>query len=130
MGVRYPGLGSNAITNTTITTTAETIVATLPALNLAIDYEMVLLFWYAVLTTGAGTTALTARLRRGSTATGTAVNTPTAIAASASTAVNLAGSYIDTPGIVASQQYVLTLQATGASGNATVADVCISAICL
>jgi hypothetical protein len=130
MGVRFVSNGNNTIVNTTVTTTTETVVATTPATNLTLDYQQVLLFWYFVFTTGAATTALTVRLRRGTTISGTLLNVATSTPVSASSAYYLSGCYTDIPGIVAEQQWSITIQAAGATGNGTVNDACIALIAL
>jgi len=93
-----------------------------------LDNAVALLWWEAVITLTAGTTAVTYRLRRGTTATGTLVNVAQAITVTASTTIKHSGHYIDTAGIVAGQQYSLTAQMTAAAANSTVNDGCISVL--
>ncbi len=59
-------------TDVTIVTTAETVVATLAGITTPRKVNITLRGW-AQVTTGAATTALTARVRRGTTIAGTLV---------------------------------------------------------
>ena len=128
MGVHQPSSSSNTLLNQPIVTTAETVVLTSPSLNPSLDNALVLIFWEVVFTLTAGTTAITARLRRGTTTGGTLINVAQAVTVTASTTVRMAGCYFDTPGVVASQQWSLTLQATAAAANTTVNDGSITAL--
>ena len=127
MGVRQAQTVSNTITNANVVTTTETVIATLPPLSPTQDNSTVLINWLAALTTGASTTALQFRLRRGTTVAGTQVGQTYQINVVASAAQFYAGFYFDIPGVIAGQQYVLTVQQVGASTNASVQDVCIGA---
>lgn len=129
MGVRFPGLSSTTITNSALVTTAETIICTLPPISLALDFQALLLFWWMSIGVGASTTAVVFRLRRSTLITGTPifVSAPQP-AIAASTNGSFSGVYPDTPGAVAGQQYVLTAQQTGATGNGGIFDVCLAAL--
>ncbi len=130
MGVRFPSVSSNTILNSPIVTSAETVVVTTPPLNLALDFAQILLFWYIVLTVGAAGNAIIPRLRRGTTIAGTLVNVAFNQTAVAGNIVASSGSYADTPGAVAGQQYSLTMQVNAATANSTVQDVSLIAFAL
>jgi hypothetical protein len=81
---------------------------------------------YAQLTTGTGTTAVTARIRRGTATSGTLVNEANAETigpAAGSTAPYFAMITEQRP--TSSLQYSLTLSQTGASGNGSALQACI-----
>jgi hypothetical protein len=130
MGVRFPSQASNAILNQPIVTTAQTICCITPPINLPLDFALVLILWYYVVTLGASTNSVTVRIHRGTTTAGAVLNTPTNFAATASTIVSSSGCYFDTPGAVANQQYSLDIAQVGATGNATVNDVAMLAFVL
>src|SRR2546423_5725345 len=130
MGVRFPSVASTAILNSPIITTAETVIVTTPALNLPFDGAQVLLFIYCVITLTAGTSAFTPRLRRGTTTGGTLINVAQAITVTASTTFEYSSWYPDSPGVVAEQQWSLTMTMTAAGANSTVQDVALVAMCL
>lgn len=107
--------------NTTIVTTTETIVATLSGINTDQGGRRVILNGMVELTTGASTTAVVLRIRRGATITDTVIGT-----ADTDTIIGAAGStdpYVieetDNIGEVNNLTYVLTVQQTGATGNGT-----------
>lgn len=109
----------NTTTAVPVVTTAETALVTLPAITLqagnAVDLLSELDF-----TTGASTTAVTIRVRRGVDTTGTVVATIGPIAAAASTRINLPIVTSDVQNVdVAGQQYTVTVQQTAATGNGT-----------
>lgn len=130
MGVRLGSSSSNTILGSPIVTTAETVIFTTPPVNLVQDNALILVFWEAVITLTAGTTACTFRLRRGTTTAGALVNVAQAITVTASTTIKFSGVYQDTPGIVAAQQYSLSATMTAAAANSTVNDGCIAAVVL
>lgn len=114
-------LSSPIAANTNIPTTTETIVAQLDGVTTDGASRRVELNGLVDLTTGAGTTAVVLRIRRGTTITGTVVGT-----ADTDTIIGAAGSTdpyaiqeIDTPGDVNNLSYVLTVQQTGATGAGT-----------
>lgn len=131
MGVRFPSVASTAIVNATLVTTAETVVATTPPLNLPLDFALVFLLFYFNGTTGATVTGVQYRLRRGTTVAGALV--PAAFGSlivGAAAQMTSSSFYVDTPGAVAGQQYSLTLTQVGATGNGSMTDVCIAAFVL
>jgi hypothetical protein len=95
-------------TNTTVVTTAETIVATTPAISTPSPDTPVTISGVLSMTYGTGTTAVTVQVRRGTTVSGTLVGEANA------------WNVTDTPGDVAGQSYVITVTQTGATANGTV----------
>lgn len=109
-------------TDATVTTTTEKIVAQIDNVSVPRPGAKVRLFGSIVITTGTNTTALTPRWRRGTTITDTVVGESNArqVAAAAGSTEELAHSVEDTPGEIAKQSYVLTVQQTAASADGTV----------
>lgn len=106
--------------NTTVTTTTETVVATLTGVTTPRKSTIQLMGWLQV-TTGGSTTALTPRIRRGTDITGTLVCEATAVelaaAAGSEEEISIAG---EDPSVdLQNATYVLTIQATAAAANAT-----------
>lgn len=127
MGVRNASASTVTPLNQPIVTVAETVCLTTGPLGLVYDNAEVLLEWFVIVALTAGTTAITARLRRGASATSTVVDVPTAVTVTASTTVRISGCYRDLPGVAAGLQYSLTLQMTAAGANSTVNDGCLIA---
>jgi hypothetical protein len=130
MGVRNASVSSNTLVATTIVTTAETVMLTTPPINQPIDNALILLFWEVEISLSAASTAVQFRIRRGTTTSGTLVNALSNTTVTAATVIRFCGHYIDTPGIVAGQQWSLSAAVLSASGNSTVQDGCISALVL
>jgi len=128
-GVRFPAVDSQAIVTVNFQN-AEVALVTNPPFTPSFDGSRIFLIWYLAVTLGTGFTNLTLRVRRGSGTGGTLVNVALAATVTASQALYFSGSYADTPGAVAGQQYTLTAQGTGATGNATVNDVSMLAFAL
>lgn len=131
MGVRFPSVQSTTIQNATMVTTAETVLATTPPLNLPLDFAAVFLFAYFLVTIGTAGTQIQYRFRRGTTTGGTQLQV--ALPLSIVTAgVAFTGTlvYFDTPGAVAGQQWSVTANVISATGNTTVNDVAIIAFVL
>ena len=112
-----------------VPTNAETVVANTnpytadgPNRQVTIDAE-------GEITTGASTTALVVKIRRGTAVTGTQVGaTQTITVPTAGNKVQFGLQVVDTPGEVAGQQWCVTVQQTGGAANGTVDQVSISAI--
>lgn len=130
MGVRLPTVSSTAIVNVNLPNAGETVVVIAPPLNLSLALAQVLIFAYVLVSAGATATAIVCLLRRGTTTAGTQVNRTGSITVTPGGGNIWAFTYTDSPGDVAGQQYCLTMAQTGASGNATIFDVCITAMCL
>jgi len=108
-----------ATADVTITTTTETAIVTSGSARPAYATTRVLVIAWGQLTTGAATTAVTPRIRRGTTASGTLIgegNAETLKAAAAGTEPFFIVATEDL-GAVESVQYTLTLQQTAATGN-------------
>lgn len=106
----------------------ETVVATISGITLPRPGMPVVITYAGTLLTGAGTTAVTVRCRRGVDATGTLVGTAETPTAAASASIDLAGAYVDQPGELANASYVITVQQT-AAGAAGTSQAAV-AICL
>lgn len=120
-------LNTQVTADTVITTTVETVVATLSGVSTPRSGVKVVLAGMCQVTSGGSTTALTPRIRRGTDATGVLVGegNPLPLATAAGSTEELAIQCEDTPGEVAGQSYVLTVQQTGAiaNGSAIYADI-------
>lgn len=132
MGVRFPSAAAaQQAGNITVGQNVETIVATSPPLNIPLDFAQVFLFWCVNWLTPASTTGYFWKLRRGTTVSGAQLNiTTTADAVAAATQVFSSGCYIDTPGAVAGQQYILTLTTVAATATGTSQDAMLIALVL
>ena len=114
--------------DTTLVTTAETVVATLSGVSTPRAVNVQLRGW-AQLTTGTNTTAVTPRIRRGSTITGTLIGeaNPVTIGAAAGSTEDFEVDVRDDGADIAAATYVLTLQQTGASANGSCVQAAIEA---
>lgn len=117
-----------ALTNTTIVTTAETVVATLSGVSTPRKCA-VTLEGSAQITTSANTTALTPRIRRGTDATGTLIDegNPQQVQAAAGSTETVYLKAIDENVDLHNATYVLTVEQTGASANGTALQASLSA---
>lgn len=108
-------------TNVTVTTTTETIVATIDNVSTPRPGCKVRLTGNVQLTTGTATSAVTVRWRRGTAITDTLVGEANAqqVAAAAGSTEELTHIVEDEPGEVAKQSYVLTVQQTAATADGT-----------
>lgn len=118
---------TTTITAATVVTTAETVIATLNNVSTSLPGQVVRFDAQCDLTTGTLATAITWRIRRTS-LTGTAAVTlgPTVsgVAAASRGTYDIEGT--DAPG-ESSGPYVLTVQFTGATTNATINAVILQA---
>jgi hypothetical protein len=131
MGVRFPTAYSNTFIGPLPASAAETVLLTTPPINEPIDNATVLLFWSACITAGTATTFWQFRLRRGTTTGGTAINVGVwQLNVTAAQAFNPSWWYFDNPGIVAGQQYSLTVVQSGATGAGTWNDGALVAMVL
>lgn len=128
MGVRVASFATTSPTATNIPNGSEAVVFTSGPLGLDQDNALVLIQWYIHHSPGAGATNITFRIRRGTSTGGTLVNVAANTAVVASAGNILSGSYLDTPGVSAGLQYVLTAQSTG--NISTVNDGCIAVMVL
>lgn len=111
---------TSSTASTTITTTTEQVACTLPGVFTPRPSQTVRLAGQVVVSTGASTTSLTFRIRRGSTTSGTQVSSSGSIAAAASTSVLFPWSGDDAPGEIGGQAYVLTVTQGAATTNGTI----------
>lgn len=105
-------------TSVTVTTTTETILCTSPGISTN-PGQVVRIVALTDFTSGGSTTALTVRIRRGSVVTGTLVGPQDAVQTTAGNTIARSAQAEDSPGEVSGQQYVLTIQQTGAVANGT-----------
>lgn len=106
--------------NVTLTTTAETVVATLDGVATG-RAANVRLYGWAQLTTGAATTTVTPRIRRGTAITGTLIDegNPVTIGAAAGGTEEFSLNAVDEALDASGVSYVYTLQQAAATGNGT-----------
>ena len=130
MGVRFGSVSTIVNVGVLPATGAETVIMTTPPLTLPLDSAQIFLFWYFLGNTGASTTVLTWRLRRGTTTGGTLINSGNGVGVTAAVNATLSGCYNDTPGAVAGQQYSWTLQGTSTAGAGTFLEGCMTAMVL
>ena len=120
---------SDVSADTTLLTTAETVVATLGGVSVARPGESVRLHGEATVTTGTATTALALRLRRDS-LTGVQVGetiTDQVEAAAGSTETHDIVATDPAPGELAGASYVLTVSQTAATGNGSAVHASLEA---
>lgn len=118
-GRRY----TTAVTaNTNVVTTTETVAATVVVPSVPGNNRRIQLTGFAQVTTGGSTTSLTFRIRRGTAITDPVVGEANAENVEAAAGSNEGHTIVaeDTPGDVANQSYVLTVQQTGAAADGTV----------
>lgn len=105
-------------TDVPVVTTTETVVMTLPAISTAVGNSVAICANFTF-TTGTGTTAVTIRVRRGTTITDTLVGEANPLNYAAAVTRDLSFSVVDNPGELAGQPYVVTIQQTAATANGT-----------
>ncbi len=113
-----------------IVTTAETIVVTSDPITISPGAKRVLLVGYVQITTGAGTTALVPRVRRGPALADALVGEANPQAAAASVNDRLMVLVVDDNPGEGKRQYSLTVVQTAASGNGNVTAAALVAIAL
>lgn len=109
-----------ATADTNIPTTTETVVATISGVTTPSPGSRVRLDGNAEVLAGTGTTAFTPRWRRGVDATGALVGEGNPVTVAAGNVLSVSYEVTDTPGEVANQTYVFTIQQTAATGAGTV----------
>jgi hypothetical protein len=131
MGVRLPSAGNQVLQNALPANNTEVIVLTSQPINISLDFQQVLIFWYISIQAGTSTASIGVKLRRGATTAGLLLNGANAgITLAAGQAQNLTGCWIDTPGAVAGIQYSIGLVQTGATGAGTMLDQSILVMAL
>lgn len=101
----------------TLVTTAETVVATLTGISTRNASEQIVFRSRAEVTWGTGATSATLRIRRGTGITGTVVASVPNLSVTAGAISGEDPVGTDTPGEVANQSYVLTVQQAAATAN-------------
>lgn len=118
-GIPFLMASANGTYGASLPTPTETACATTPGVS-SIGARTMSLHGQALITSGAGTTAMTLRLRRGNGTGGTQVVTATAVSDTAGDTKPYSFDYDDSPGEVAGLQYTLSAQPTGASAAGTI----------
>ena len=106
----------------TITGSTELVAVTSNGVNTGAPGARVMIRGYLNATAGTVGTTLTIRIRRGTSITGTLVGQADVFTIVASTINQLAILAVDSPGEVAQQQYVVTVQQGAGAGNGTLND--------
>jgi hypothetical protein len=130
MGTRFGTFITKTIQNPLPASAVETVIFVTGPIILATDGAAVYFNWSLILTTGAGTTALYIRIRRGVTITGTLI-APSFWNNSAVPAAGyvIGGVYVDT--FAASDTpYCLTVSQQGATAAGVLTDGCLHAFVL
>jgi len=107
----------------TVTTTTEKVVATTAALSMGPGQQGIWFSGDVEITPGTGTTAVTVKLRAGTSISGTQVDTTAAVPVTAGTATQIPYNLLDLTTEAeqaGGQQYVITVTQTGATANGTV----------
>lgn len=120
----------HATADTAIVTTAETVAVSTGEVLVGPGAKRVVLLGWAQVTTGAGATSVTPRIRRGTAVTDTLVDEANAQAQAASTAAHLNIFAIDDDPGEGKFRYSLTVAQAGATGNGTISQAGILAIVL
>lgn len=105
---------------------AETVIATTVAMSMPSPGLKVGLEFTGEITTGATTTAVVLKCRRGTTTAGAQVGATITVPCGAAVAVPLSAGWQDAPGEVVSQQYVVTAAQTGGTGAGSVTQSMLS----
>jgi len=131
MGVRLATVFSTTFIGPLPANATETLVLTTGPISMALDNAQVILLWFACILAGTSVTSHVFRIRRGTTTAGAALNAnPWQNAAIAAAQTTSSGVYVDSPGVVAGQQYSLTVVQTAATVAGTFEDGCLMAIVL
>lgn len=131
MGVRFPSVASTTFIGPIPANATETVILTTPPLTLSLDFSQVILLWSCSILAGTSTTSFVFRIRRGTTAAGTTIfQTSWPFTIAAGSTFSGGGSYVDTPGAVAGQQYSFTLVQTAATVAGTYNDGALIAFAL
>ena len=114
---------------TTVTTTTETVGATIGPFNINDPGgQGILLEGILSITAGTGTTSVTCRLRQGTGITGTVVGNAVSQTVTAGNTYLLSPMALDTTLSATNQQYVITVQQTGATANGTINYAVLSSV--
>lgn len=131
MGVRFPSVFSTTFIGPLPASAAETVICTTPPLSPSLDFASILLFWTFALLAGTGTASVSMAIRRGTTVAGVTITPGSFVQIlAAGQNGNVSGSWADTPGAVAGQQYSLTITQNGATAAGTPGNVALIAFAL
>lgn len=121
---------SDSAVNTTLVTSAETVIATVSGVSTPRKTTVSLEGW-AQVTTGASTTSLVPRVRRGTDINGTLIGegNPVTIGAAAGSTEDVEIRVADVGVDLANASYVLTVVQTAASANGTSLQAGLTASC-
>jgi len=112
--------------DTSVVTTAETTAVVSDPITPATDGAEISIGGHINITTGAGTTSVVIRVRRGNGVSGTLVGETEPINLGAAVTDNAHFAVTDSPGAVAGQQYTASVVQTAASGNGTINNASIT----
>ena len=126
-------LQQNTVTaNVTVTTTSETVAVSSGGVKMPRPTARVLIIAWCLMTSGAGTTSITARVRRGTATSGTLVGEANlqslAVAAGGNESVFKMVS--EARADEESVEYSLTVEQAAATGNGTVLEAAIAVLVL
>jgi hypothetical protein len=131
MGVRFPSVVTNTFVGPLPANGTETVVLTTGPIEPSIDNATILLAWMGNIQTGTSTTQLGWRIRRGATTAGVQVGVAVWVNTQAVGVSAVSGGfYFDIPGVVAGQQYSLTVSQTNAAAAGTWNDGALLAMVL
>lgn len=126
MGVRFPSVSSTTLLTSTVITVNETALITTPPINVPLDFALVMIVAFLVITPGTGSTNARALIHRGSGIGGQLVNmTVPHVTVTAGNPDTLNICYTDTPGAVAELPYTLSVLVAGATANSTIGDAAL-----
>lgn len=112
----------------TVLAAAETVAETVSGISTAGEGEQITIMATVSFTAGTAATALDLNIRRGTDATGTVVGTLRDNALNAGREETWTVAAVDTPGEVADQSYVVTVEQESATGNGTVNSAVLTAV--
>lgn len=115
-------------TNVTDGGATETVVLTVPNIDTTNNQGRVLITGIIAITPGTSATAITVKIRRGTTTAGVEVGTADSQTGSATAPRIIPFHVEDQPGEVAGQSYVITVTETSATADGTVSVVTASVV--
>lgn len=106
----------------------ETAIVVTNPVSVTYDFDQINITGSIDVLTGANTSLLTVRCRRGNGVNGAIVGAAVPVTAGAGVQAALPVDFLDTPGAVAGQVYTITVQATGATvnGSATPGEITVT----
>lgn len=121
---------STTLATASLTNATETAVVTSPPLSPGVDGNAFLILASFDCTIGTAGVSVLLKLRRGATAAGTTIYTGLALTAVAADLRQFFAMMVDTPGIIAGQQWTLTGTVASASAVSTINAACIAVFAL